>query len=227
MPAFIRDHGFVDHLIRVALERGVAPVDAYRMATLNPATYLGREADLGGIAPGRYADLCLLRDLGRAPAGGRGRARADRRARRPRAGARAGARLARAPSRRPTARLTVRWRARPEDFRLPPRVDVPGHPAGERGHHATGGARRWPRAICTPRSSIAPAAGWRRPWCGLRRSRRRSGLDDHDRLQHPRARPAAGGDGAGRESTARGSRRRRARGRRPRGASSCRCRSAA
>src|SRR5918995_384212 len=44
MPAFIRDHGFVDHLIRVALERGIPPVDAYRMATLNPATYLGREA---------------------------------------------------------------------------------------------------------------------------------------------------------------------------------------
>ena len=43
MPAFIRDHGFVDHLIRVALERGVPPVDAYRMATLNPATYFGRE----------------------------------------------------------------------------------------------------------------------------------------------------------------------------------------
>ena len=53
MPAFIRDHGFVDHLIRVALARGVAPIDAYRMATLNPATYLGRDGDLGGIAPGR------------------------------------------------------------------------------------------------------------------------------------------------------------------------------
>ena len=64
MPAFIRDHGFVDHLIRVALERGVPPVDAYRMATLNAATYFGRDAELGGIAPGRYADLCVLEDLG-------------------------------------------------------------------------------------------------------------------------------------------------------------------
>src|SRR2546430_16022892 len=63
MPAFIRDHGFVDHLIRVALERGVAPIDAYRMATLNPATYYGLDADLGGVAPGRYADVCLLDDL--------------------------------------------------------------------------------------------------------------------------------------------------------------------
>src|SRR3989442_983809 len=63
MPAFLRAHGFVDHLLRVVLERGVAPVDAYRMATLNPATYFGLDGDLGGIAPGRYADVCLLDGL--------------------------------------------------------------------------------------------------------------------------------------------------------------------
>src|SRR5262249_15021622 len=63
MPAFLRTHGFVDHLIRVALDRGVAPIDAYRMATLNPATYYGLDADLGGLAPGRYADICVLDDL--------------------------------------------------------------------------------------------------------------------------------------------------------------------
>jgi len=34
MPAFMRTHGFVDHLIHVALECGVTPIDAYRMATL-------------------------------------------------------------------------------------------------------------------------------------------------------------------------------------------------
>src|SRR5207249_632758 len=63
MPAFVLAHGFVDHLIRTAMQRGVPPLDAYRMATLNPATYFGKDADLGGIAPGRYADICLLRDL--------------------------------------------------------------------------------------------------------------------------------------------------------------------
>jgi adenine deaminase len=124
MPAFIRDHGFVDHLIRVALERGVAPIDAYRMATLNPATYLGREADLGGIAPGRYADLCLLRDLAEPrPAAVVARGRLA---------ARDGRVLVSVPEpdwRRafstPEARLTVRWRARAEDFRLPPRTTYP------------------------------------------------------------------------------------------------------
>jgi adenine deaminase len=124
MPAFIRDHGFVDHLIRVALERGIAPIDAYRMATLNPATYLGREADLGGIAPGRFADLCLLRDLAEP--------RPEAVVARGRLAARDGRVLVDVPEpdwRRafttPAARLTVRWRARPDDFRLPPRPTYP------------------------------------------------------------------------------------------------------
>src|SRR5512146_2109263 len=63
MPDFVETNGFVDHTIRVALDRGVAPIDAYRMATLNPATYFNRDTDLGGIAPGRYADVCVLGDL--------------------------------------------------------------------------------------------------------------------------------------------------------------------
>jgi adenine deaminase len=64
--AFIAEHGFVDALVRVAMEEGVPPVDAYRMVTLTPATYYGKDGDLGGIAPGRYADLLLLRDLAEA-----------------------------------------------------------------------------------------------------------------------------------------------------------------
>jgi adenine deaminase len=124
MPAFIRDHGFVDHLIRVALERGIAPIDAYRMATLNPATYLGRDGDLGGIAPGRFADICLLRDLAEPrPAAVVARGRLA---------ARDGEALAAVPEpswRRafttPAARLTGRWRARPDDFRLPSRPAYP------------------------------------------------------------------------------------------------------
>lgn len=124
MPAFIRDHGFVDHLIRVAMKRGVAPVDAYRMATLNPATYIGREADLGGVAPGRYADLCLLRDLGEP--------RPEVVVARGRIAARDGRVLVPVPEpdwsralATPEARLTVRWRARAEDFRLPARDRYP------------------------------------------------------------------------------------------------------
>jgi len=124
MPAFIRDHGFVDHLLRVALDRGVPPLDAYRMATLNPATYFGLDADLGGLAPGRYADVCVLRDLAEprpALVVARGQVAAED-----------GRLLARVPEpswRRvitsSEARLTVRWRARPDDFALPVRTRYP------------------------------------------------------------------------------------------------------
>jgi adenine deaminase len=124
MPAFIRDHGFVDHLIRVALARGVPPIDAYRMATLNPATYLGRDGDLGGIAPGRYADLCLLAELSEP--------RPEVVVARGRVAARDGRLLVRVPEpdwRRTftsrETRLDVRWRARAEDFALPPRPTYP------------------------------------------------------------------------------------------------------
>ncbi len=124
MPSFVRAHGFVDHLLRVALARGVAPVDAYRMATLNPATYWGLDGELGGIAPGRYADICLLEDLAEprpVAVVARGGLAADR-----------GRLLARLPEPRwrrvftsPEARLTVRWRARAADFALPARDRYP------------------------------------------------------------------------------------------------------
>jgi adenine deaminase len=124
MPAFIRDHGFVDHLIRVALERGVAPADAYRMATLNAASYFGLEGDVGGIAPGRYADLCVLPDL-REPRPqavvARGRVAAIEGQLRVRIPEPAWSRVFSSPA----ARLAVRWRARPEDFALPPRPRYP------------------------------------------------------------------------------------------------------
>jgi adenine deaminase len=59
----VRDHGFLDHRVRMAIEHGVAPLDAIRMASLNPARYLGVTSDLGGIAPGRKAFVNLVDDL--------------------------------------------------------------------------------------------------------------------------------------------------------------------
>jgi adenine deaminase len=61
----VRDLGFMDHRVRMAIEAGVAPVDAVRMASLNPARYLRVTGDLGGIAPGRRAFLNLVDDLRR------------------------------------------------------------------------------------------------------------------------------------------------------------------
>ena len=57
---YLEDHGLTDHLIRIALDFGVPPDVAYRMATLNAAAYLGLDEDLGAVAPGRIADVNLL-----------------------------------------------------------------------------------------------------------------------------------------------------------------------
>ncbi|MBW7850807.1 MAG: adenine deaminase [Rhodospirillales bacterium] len=61
----LADHGFIDHLVAIALDAGVAANVAYRMATLNPANFLGLGDDLGAVAPGRVADVNLLSDLDR------------------------------------------------------------------------------------------------------------------------------------------------------------------
>jgi adenine deaminase len=124
MPAFVAEHGFVDHLLRLALERGVPPLDAYRMVTLNPATYFRRDGDLGGIAPGRYADVCVLADLAEP--------RPEMVIARGRVAAEGGRLLTRVPevawarafTSRP-ARLDVSWRATARDFELPPRERYP------------------------------------------------------------------------------------------------------
>lgn len=62
-PYYVARHGFTDNLLRIALEEGVDPIRAYQMVTLNPATYLGLDSEIGGIAPGRMADILVLADL--------------------------------------------------------------------------------------------------------------------------------------------------------------------
>lgn len=61
-PPF-HEHGFTDFLLKTAMEAGLPPVDAYRMASLNVAVYYGMDHEVGGIAPGRIADICLLAEL--------------------------------------------------------------------------------------------------------------------------------------------------------------------
>ncbi|MED1665574.1 adenine deaminase C-terminal domain-containing protein [Brevibacillus laterosporus] len=53
-------NGVMDYTIRVAIESGMPIEEAYGMATLNPATYYGMDTEIGGIAPGRLADILLL-----------------------------------------------------------------------------------------------------------------------------------------------------------------------
>jgi adenine deaminase len=62
-PAYYDEWGINDHLIRIAIREGIDPVSAYRMSTINPAVYLGLEHEIGGIAPGRSADIVVLKNL--------------------------------------------------------------------------------------------------------------------------------------------------------------------
>jgi adenine deaminase len=62
-PRSIAEGGFIDEALRQCVAAGVTPMEAIQMATINPATYYGLDRELGGIAPGRRADLLILPDL--------------------------------------------------------------------------------------------------------------------------------------------------------------------
>ena len=54
--------GFADHRgIELLVEAGFSPVEAIRIATLNGAIFLGRDNQIGSVAPGRNADLLVVK----------------------------------------------------------------------------------------------------------------------------------------------------------------------
>lgn len=63
-PPDLLDEGGIDAMVRVLIEEGVDPVEALRLATVNPAEYFGLR-DRGAVAPGRCADLLVFSDLRR------------------------------------------------------------------------------------------------------------------------------------------------------------------
>ncbi len=61
-PSDLLGEGSIDHMVRVAIDAGLEPLTAIRLATLNPAEHY-RLSDRGAIAPGRRADLIVFSDL--------------------------------------------------------------------------------------------------------------------------------------------------------------------
>ncbi|NDV99945.1 adenine deaminase [Salipiger sp. PrR002] len=61
-PDDLAAKGGLDGVIRLLISCGLPPLWAYRAATLNAASRIGR-SDLGLVAPGRRADLVLLSDV--------------------------------------------------------------------------------------------------------------------------------------------------------------------
>jgi adenine deaminase len=61
-PRDIVEKGHIDNLVRTAIAKGIEPVRAIQMATLNTAQYF-KLKQLGAVAPGYLADLLVVDDL--------------------------------------------------------------------------------------------------------------------------------------------------------------------
>ncbi|MBL8096259.1 MAG: adenine deaminase [Anaerolineales bacterium] len=57
------NEGHMDRVLRHAIAQGLAPMTALQMMTINTAEHFGVSRDVGLIAPGRYADIVLTREL--------------------------------------------------------------------------------------------------------------------------------------------------------------------
>jgi len=64
-PSDLATFGYMDNILRCAIELGIDPVEAVQMVTLNPSEHFGLSDDIGGIAPGKFADMVVLDDLDR------------------------------------------------------------------------------------------------------------------------------------------------------------------
>ncbi|MGD9817874.1 MAG: adenine deaminase [Desulfomonilaceae bacterium] len=61
-PFDIVEKGHINKLVRMAISKGVNPITALQMVTINPATYF-RMKDRGAVLPGYQADIVVLEDL--------------------------------------------------------------------------------------------------------------------------------------------------------------------
>ena len=62
-PLDITKFGHIDHCIRESIKLGLKPLDAITMASKNNFDYYNMGKDLGGIAPGKLADILIFNDL--------------------------------------------------------------------------------------------------------------------------------------------------------------------
>ena len=62
-PRDLVKNGYMETVVQRAIDVGFDPILAIQMVTLNVAEHFGLDAILGGIAPGRYADIVIIPDL--------------------------------------------------------------------------------------------------------------------------------------------------------------------
>jgi len=59
----ISQDGHMDRVLRHSIEQGLDPMTAIQMMTINTAEHFGLSREMGMIAPGRWADIVLVKDL--------------------------------------------------------------------------------------------------------------------------------------------------------------------
>ncbi len=62
-PAELIKNGYMENILQKAIDAGFDPIDAIRGVTLNVAEHFGISDHVGGIAPGRYADILIVPDI--------------------------------------------------------------------------------------------------------------------------------------------------------------------
>ena len=62
-PLDLTKFGHIDHCIRESIKLGLEPIDAITMASKNNFDYYNMSKDLGGIGPGKLADILIFDDL--------------------------------------------------------------------------------------------------------------------------------------------------------------------
>jgi adenine deaminase len=61
--ATLVQEGHMDRVLRHGMDEGLDPMTAIQMATINTAEHFGLTKEMGMIAPGRWADILLVKDL--------------------------------------------------------------------------------------------------------------------------------------------------------------------
>ena len=62
-PQDLLENGYMDNIAQKAIDCGFEPITAIQMTTLNVAEHFSLDLLIGGIAPGRYADLAIIPDI--------------------------------------------------------------------------------------------------------------------------------------------------------------------
>jgi len=62
-PEQLISGGYMEFVVQKAIDLGFKPVRAIQMATVNVARHFAIDDDIGGIAPGKYADIAVIPDL--------------------------------------------------------------------------------------------------------------------------------------------------------------------